>query len=205
LENFEIAFPLTTFDGVSYNGTSLIPSLLPDEEPKVIIIYYKMLYKFVFQKLQFLWPSKARAGYGQLSRLYKFDFIPYGFFGRLIGQLSPLLNCKSTVYFLLVRILQLQNKSDKAIYWQHGILINNSDNNGGQILVELFPNKKMISITVRYRRKKFIYFLMEIFQKGTGTHSKYSKKYHRNIGDIGQPLVQDYDSSICGMHPLRGK
>lgn len=71
LENFEIAFPLTAFNN-SYEGKTLIPSLLPDLPPN---------------SLEELWSATPKPEERQLSRHYQFSFIPYGLFGRMTVRL----------------------------------------------------------------------------------------------------------------------
>eukprot|EP01119_Soliformovum_irregulare_P016349 TRINITY_DN4710_c0_g2_i3.p1 TRINITY_DN4710_c0_g2~~TRINITY_DN4710_c0_g2_i3.p1 ORF type:complete len:1173 (+),score=432.27 TRINITY_DN4710_c0_g2_i3:488-3520(+) len=111
LENFEIAFPLTPFSS-NYDGQSLIPSLLPANRPP---------------NFEQLWPDQLPTTEKHLSRCYKFDFIPYGLFGRLI-----------------VRCLR---NFEATTYWRGGIVLMAEDRK--KILIELLPELSMMRITAR--------------------------------------------------------
>mmetsp|Transcript_13456 Transcript_13456/g.18567 ORF Transcript_13456/g.18567 Transcript_13456/m.18567 type:complete len:864 (+) Transcript_13456:1-2592(+) len=113
LEAFEVAFPLAPFDPEKYNGSSLIPSLLPPDPPED------------FAKI---WAQVPKNGYRDLKRIYNFDFIPFGLFGRLI-----------------VRLLKF---TTPTLYWRNGIVIHNEEKKE-TVFIELLPEKNMIEITNR--------------------------------------------------------
>jgi len=72
----------------------LIPSLLPGEKPDTLTAQ--------------VWPAFALSGEYEINRVYRFDFIPNGFFSRL-----------------LVRLLQrfYTYESEQAIFWKTGLVL----------------------------------------------------------------------------------
>ncbi|PRP75101.1 leucine-rich repeat-containing protein [Planoprotostelium fungivorum] len=110
LDNFGIAFPLTPFDE-NLSGKTLIPSLLPEDEP---------------DGLSEIWEAKPKKNHKQLLRYYKFDYIPYGMFGRLI--------------------IRLVGMSTGHHYWRYGILFSYGIY---QILVRLTPQRSALELVCR--------------------------------------------------------
>eukprot|EP01117_Protostelium_nocturnum_P009737 TRINITY_DN3481_c0_g2_i2.p1 TRINITY_DN3481_c0_g2~~TRINITY_DN3481_c0_g2_i2.p1 ORF type:complete len:1509 (+),score=531.31 TRINITY_DN3481_c0_g2_i2:2688-7214(+) len=111
LENFEIAFGVVGKEEDFNNGTTIVPSLLPESEPKV---------------LKEIWQEKPKLGYKQLSRYYKFDFIPIGLFGRLIVKLLGI--------------------SSSQHYWRSGIVFNYGTS---QVLIRVYNAKNAIEMAAR--------------------------------------------------------
>ncbi|EFA77446.1 leucine-rich repeat-containing protein [Heterostelium album PN500] len=120
LEKFEISYNLGSKKGGAYSQTidesaqSLIPSLLPTERPSA---------------LSSLWTSyNPKVHTEQFGRNYKFEFIPNGFFSRL-----------------MVRILNFA-KGEARCYWRNGMLLQHENE---QIFIELSNARKLLSFTVR--------------------------------------------------------
>eukprot|EP00026_Physarum_polycephalum_P000022 Phypoly_transcript_00022.p1 GENE.Phypoly_transcript_00022~~Phypoly_transcript_00022.p1 ORF type:complete len:3281 (-),score=556.54 Phypoly_transcript_00022:159-8669(-) len=119
LEKFEISFNLSKQKPgyvakmeIDENAKSLIPSLLPSQRPS---------------QVELLWgpPSTKLA---QFSRKYKFDFIPNGFFSRL-----------------MVRLLNFSHTT-ALCYWRNGMLLSKGED---QIFMELLPAQQVLNFTVR--------------------------------------------------------
>eukprot|EP01133_Synstelium_polycarpum_P001517 gene1517-1772_t len=127
LEKFEISYNLggrTATQRLAANehtvdeaANSLIPSLLPHERPA---------------HFASLWPPyDPRIHLDQFGRNYKFEFIPNGFFSRL-----------------MVRILNFA-QGEARCYWRTGMLLARGEE---QILIELNMARKLLSFVVRGRQ-----------------------------------------------------
>ncbi|EGG24144.1 leucine-rich repeat-containing protein [Cavenderia fasciculata] len=120
LEKFEISYNLggplkkTSLEQIDENGQSLIPSLLPNERPA---------------SFASLWTAyNPKLHQEQFGRNYEFEFIPNGFFSRL-----------------MVRILNFA-KTEARCYWRNGMLLQRQDE---QIFIEMIPSRKLMCFTVR--------------------------------------------------------
>ncbi|KAF2071594.1 hypothetical protein CYY_007084 [Polysphondylium violaceum] len=111
LEKFEISFNVSQDSGFE-NGMSLIPSLLSNERPAAFAT---------------MWPPYD-PHVQQFGRIYQFEFIPNGFFSRL-----------------MVRILNFARTEVKC-YWKNGMLLHHDQE---QILLELNHTKKSLTFMVR--------------------------------------------------------
>jgi len=112
LEKFEISFNVSQ-DSSFENGMSLIPSLLSNERPPA--------FSTMWQPYD---PTQQ-----QFGRIYQFEFIPNGFFSRL-----------------MVRILNFA-RSEVKCYWKNGMLLQHDQNE--QIFLELNHTKKSLTFMVR--------------------------------------------------------
>ena len=75
LEKFEILYPLVTSENTAVTAY-LVPSLLPEERPQKALIK--------------IWPRKVKLGWVQFGRVYQFEFVPLGFFARLMVRIAML-------------------------------------------------------------------------------------------------------------------
>lgn len=114
LENFEITFSLEPFDE-SYKGKNLLPSLLPVTPP---------------EDFQQRWVPTLNPDIVETGRFYKFDFIPFGLFGRMMVR--------------LLRTLPAE------IYWRYGVLFKKDDK---LILVQQFAQTNTIEVRARSSSK----------------------------------------------------
>ncbi|KYR02814.1 leucine-rich repeat-containing protein (LRR) [Tieghemostelium lacteum] len=116
LEKFEISYSLTNASGNTVSnfedGISLIPSLLGDDRPSSFDSYWK--------------PYNSNVD--QFGRIYVLEFVPNGFFSRL-----------------MVRILNFARAEAKC-YWKNGMILQRDQE---QILLEMNNTKKTLSFTVR--------------------------------------------------------
>ncbi|GAM18438.1 hypothetical protein SAMD00019534_016130 [Acytostelium subglobosum LB1] len=122
LEKFEISYNVgarhkvgqASLETIDENAQSLIPSLLPNERPAT----------FASQ-----WPAyNDKAHDVQYGRIYKFEFVPNGFFSRL-----------------MVRILNFA-KAEAKCYWRNGMLLQHDSE---QIFIEMDNAKKQLNFQVR--------------------------------------------------------
>ncbi|KAK5576072.1 hypothetical protein RB653_007210 [Dictyostelium firmibasis] len=112
LEKFEISYNLSP-DSTSFEtGTSLIPSLLLNDRPAI------------FPSLWGPFNQSIR----QFGRVYQFEFVPNGFFSRL-----------------MVRILNFARVEAKC-YWKNGMILQHDEET---IFLEMNNAKKSLSFTVR--------------------------------------------------------
>lgn len=96
-------------------GCSLIPSLLPTKRPDA--------------SLMALWPARREDDQiSEFGRIYRFSFVPAGFFGRVMVRLLG---------FKLSQIL---------LYWRNGLLLANGQQ---RVFVELKPEENILSVTIR--------------------------------------------------------
>lgn len=113
MEKFEISLNLDSKSVVSetidVNGRSLIPSLLPENEPNT---------------LEWATLDQSRL---QLDRFYELEFIPHGFFSRLI-----------------IRMMRL---ADQVIqYWKNGGIFSKGKD---LFFIRMAPTQKTLKITIR--------------------------------------------------------
>lgn len=101
-------------DNSLYKGKSIVPSLLPNELPHESI-------------LNSVWPEELPPGISQVERVFKFNFVPNGFFSRL-----------------MVRVLHTMWKAEA--FWRDGIIVSK-----GSCTVFLLYNRdeKEISLKIR--------------------------------------------------------
>jgi hypothetical protein len=137
LENFEVAFPLSPFTE-ELTGESLIPSMLPEGNSSKFLSNYKS-YFFLERPslLEEMWP-KMPHNILQFGRHYKFNFIPFGMFGRLMVR--------------IMRTFVVNQRFQTAkIYWRNGIAFNSIDRDQEKLLFEVFPEKNVMEIWLRTR------------------------------------------------------
>jgi len=125
LNRFEIAFSFTnpSSEGIDTTckeelgveeGYSLIPCLLPPDRPF---------------NLEEDWPPRTpNDGISEFGRIYKFSFVPSGFFGRV-----------------MVRLLGFKLQTARK-YWKHGLIIFNYPE---KLMVEYFPDHRQMKVTIR--------------------------------------------------------
>lgn len=96
-----------------YQGSSLVPSLLPEEPPDA---------------LSSVWPPSVSSVWVEVGRRYHFEFIPRGFFSRL-----------------LVRCLHF---CEPQFVWKNGLILSEAS---GQLSLRIYPEKARRYLDVLYR------------------------------------------------------
>jgi serine/threonine protein kinase/GTPase SAR1 family protein len=120
LERFEVAYPWPSSvggDGAAAEcRRSIIPSMLPQQKP--------------FDVLRQRWPSLCPEGLIEYGRVYQFQFVPMGFFGRLLMR--------------LIRMPQVRVHHD--VCWATGAVV---WKNGQVALLEIDDSTYRLAISVR--------------------------------------------------------
>lgn len=114
LENFEVTFPLEPFND-KYTGKNLLPSLLLSTLP---------------DDFSQRWAPMLPIDLSETGKDYKFDFVPFGLFGRII-----------------VRILRL---GIPELFWGNGILLRQDKK---LTLIRFYPEYNLIEVRVRSPHK----------------------------------------------------
>jgi Leucine-rich repeat (LRR) protein/GTPase SAR1 family protein len=132
LEKFEITHVLANESSDFYAGSSLIPSLLPEERPTAAILKY--------------WPEATGENEPIFCRIYSFEFVPKGLMSRTMVRLfhfsTPL------VFWRNGMILSMKDPSAST----SGVIIPlKDDKDSERVFVELNPTTRVITMFFRGR------------------------------------------------------
>jgi serine/threonine protein kinase/GTPase SAR1 family protein len=97
-----------------FSGRSIIPAMLPEQEPPA-------------HELEKHWPDLPKGSATELTRLYTFDFVPNGFFARLLVRL-------------------LHSKWRASIWWRWGIVLSK---NMAKLFLKYEGRTRTMSLRVR--------------------------------------------------------
>jgi len=137
LRRFELAYPLPAGFS-SPNGASPQPgassaaaataTATADTEPELLLIPCLLHNDVEPERLASLWPRELAAGISQLRRYFTFDFLPNGFFPRL-----------------LVRLLTATSWLPEH-FWKNGVLVRMED---ARMLLQFDPHSNCLQLAVR--------------------------------------------------------